>query len=113
MPGIGGQDDRNGGSACSGIYIIMDRQQMIKKLEQIRSGNQVALEENVSLYMRDGKFYSGAKEVPFENLSRYKYAVQIMIVEDADPELVKIIEEEVCPDLIINEIRYKGENKQL
>ena len=91
----------------------MDRQQMINKLEQIKAGNQVPLEENVSLYMRDGKFYSGTKEVPIENLHRYKYAVQIMIVEDADPELVKIIEEEVCPEVIINEIRYKGDNKEL
>jgi hypothetical protein len=23
MPGMGGQDDRNGGSACSGIYNIV------------------------------------------------------------------------------------------
>ena len=89
----------------------MDRRQMINKLEQIKAGNQVPLEENVSLYMRNGKFYSGVKEVPIENLSRYKYAVRIMIVEDADPELVKIIEEEVCPKLIINEIRYKPSKK--
>ena len=25
MPGIGGQDERNGGSACSGIYSMLER----------------------------------------------------------------------------------------
>ena len=84
---------------------------MINKLEQVRAGNQVPLEENVSLHAKNGKVYRGVEEVPLDSLSRYKYAVGIMIVEDADPELVRIIEEEVCPELIINEIRYKPNKK--
>ena len=89
----------------------MDRQQMINKLEQIKAGNQVPLEENVSLHAKNGKVYRGEEEVPLDSLSRYKYAVQIMIVEGDDPELVKIIEKEVCPKLIITEIRHKSNKK--
>ena len=88
----------------------MDRQQMINKLEQIKAGNQVPLEDNVSLHAKNGKVYRGAEEVPLENLSMYKNAVRIMIVEGKNPELVKIIEKEVCPELIIVESRI---NKKL
>jgi len=84
----------------------MDRQQMIDKLEQFKAGIHVPLEENVSLYEKNNRVYMGVEEIPLENLSRYKNAVRVMIVEGEDPVLLKKIKEDVSPELIIAEIRH-------
>jgi len=85
----------------------MDRQHMISKLEQVKSGNQVLLEENVSLCAKNGKVFRGATEIPLATLYRYKNAVRIMIVEGEDPVLLQKIKEDVSPELIITEILHE------
>ena len=84
----------------------MDRQQMINKLEQVKSGNLISLEGNVSLHAKDGKVFRGATEIPLATLYRYKNAVRVMIVEGEDPDLLQKIREDVSPELIITEIRH-------
>jgi len=80
---------------------------MISKLEQVKSGNQVLLEENVSLCAKNGKVFRGATEIPLATLYRYKNAVRIMIVEGEDPVLLQKIKEDVSPELIITEILHE------
>jgi hypothetical protein len=83
----------------------MDRLQMISKLEQVKSGNLVAFEENVSLCAKNGKVFRGGTEIPLATLYRYKNTFRVMIVEGEDPDLLQKIREDVSPELIITEIR--------
>jgi len=80
---------------------------MIGKLERVKSGNLVALEENVSLHAKDGKVFRGATEIPLATLCQYKNAVRVMIVEGEDPVLFQKIKEDVSPELVITEILHE------
>jgi hypothetical protein len=83
----------------------MDRQQMIGKLEQFKAGQNTTFEDNVLLHSKGGKVFCGTEEIPLDDLWRYKGAVKVMIVEGNYPDLVKRINEDIEPDIVIVESR--------